>query len=357
MQLSNGQRNGVEGGSFRNTLRKPVPHNQPRINKDLQSSIHSDFGTFTDCSDSTYSSRPPLPEGSSHHNYSLRRTNGHVLTKNGTEFPAHTTNSSLHSQRKSITSVSELNGMSPQTAAQPYHRSSTTSRASSPKISTNRLQRVNSNSPPSELINKDKTYFVVRLQPDSYGHFGFNVAGGADCLHPVIISRIIAGSPADRCVPRLNEGDQVLKINDQEIAKWPYANVVNYIRSLRSFGSMAMTIKPNVYRCGLVDDEKQKNAPEVAHLESGPQTLVPSLRLLKDLLKSEKFVKQFESLYRTNITMSMKDSELPGNVQKNRYQDIRPYDATRVMLEKAPSGDYINASHVNVRVLLFFFYV
>ena len=31
---------------------------------------------------------------------------------------------------------------------------------------------------------------------------------------------------------------------------------------------------------------------------------------------------------------------------KNRYRDISPYDATRVVLNECPSGDYINANHV-----------
>lgn len=57
--------------------------------------------------------------------------------------------------------------------------------------------------------------------------------------------RIIAGSAADRCFPRLNEGDQVLKINGQNISQWSYGNVVNFIRSLRTYGEMTLTIKPN----------------------------------------------------------------------------------------------------------------
>lgn len=87
---------------------------------------------------------------------------------------------------------------------------------------------------------------MVEIQPDSQGRFGFNITGGVDCSHPVIISRIIANSAADRCYPRLNEGDQILKINGQNIGQWSYGNVVNYIRSLRNnYGEMTLTIKPN----------------------------------------------------------------------------------------------------------------
>ena len=34
------------------------------------------------------------------------------------------------------------------------------------------------------------------------------------------------------------------------------------------------------------------------------------------------------------------------NMVKNRYRDISPYDATRVVLNECPSGHYINANHV-----------
>ncbi len=41
---------------------------------------------------------------------------------------------------------------------------------------------------------------------------------------------------------------------------------------------------------------------------------------------------------------------LPENSTKNRYRDISPYDKTRVMLKDCPSGNYINANHVNMTV-------
>ena len=50
---------------------------------------------------------------------------------------------------------------------------------------------------------------TVTILPDSQGRFGFNVKGGADQGVPVIVSRVAGSTPADRCVPRLNEGDQV----------------------------------------------------------------------------------------------------------------------------------------------------
>lgn len=50
----------------------------------------------------------------------------------------------------------------------------------------------------------------------------------------------------------------------------------------------------------------------------------------------------------------MTDCRTAANLNKNRYRDVCPYDETRVRIN-GPSGDYINASYVNVS--LFFFYL
>ncbi|VDM27783.1 unnamed protein product [Toxocara canis] len=47
--------------------------------------------------------------------------------------------------------------------------------------------------------------------------------------------------------------------------------------------------------------------------------------------------------------MSMNDCRLSSNINKNRYRDVCPYDETRVRIN-APSGDYINASFVNMEI-------
>ena len=57
----------------------------------------------------------------------------------------------------------------------------------------------------------------IRIQPNTSGKFagkfGFNVKGGADQDAPVLVSKVTAGSPADTCCPRLNEGDQVCYVS------------------------------------------------------------------------------------------------------------------------------------------------
>lgn len=49
---------------------------------------------------------------------------------------------------------------------------------------------------------------TIRLTPDEQGRFGFNVKGGLDLDMPILVSRVAPNTPADRCYPKLNEGDQ-----------------------------------------------------------------------------------------------------------------------------------------------------
>lgn len=50
---------------------------------------------------------------------------------------------------------------------------------------------------------------TITLTPDEQGRFGFNVKGGLDLDMPILVSRVAPNTPADRCYPKLNEGDQV----------------------------------------------------------------------------------------------------------------------------------------------------
>ena len=49
--------------------------------------------------------------------------------------------------------------------------------------------------------------------------------GGADQGLPVIVSKVASGTPADLCIPRLNEGDQVLFINGRDISSLTHEQV------------------------------------------------------------------------------------------------------------------------------------
>ena len=86
---------------------------------------------------------------------------------------------------------------------------------------------------------------TVTILPDEQGRFGFNVKGGADQGLPVIVSRVAGSTPADRCVPRLNEGDQVVLINGREVATMTHDQVVNFIRAAREphSGSLVLAVR------------------------------------------------------------------------------------------------------------------
>lgn len=55
---------------------------------------------------------------------------------------------------------------------------------------------------------------TITLTPDEQGRFGFNVKGGLDLDMPILVSRVAPNTPADRCYPKLNEGDQVKIYNN-----------------------------------------------------------------------------------------------------------------------------------------------
>ena len=131
-------------------------------------------------------------------------------------------------------------------------------RASSEPPSQASTVRVSSVSPPSPdsaqdnnqdssqaTLTPDPGVVTVTINPDTLGRFGFNVKGGADQGVPVIVSRVAVGTPADKCVPRLNEGDQVVVINGREVASMTHDQVVNFIRAAREphSGELVLSVR------------------------------------------------------------------------------------------------------------------
>uniref|UniRef100_A0AAF5DD56 protein-tyrosine-phosphatase n=1 Tax=Strongyloides stercoralis TaxID=6248 RepID=A0AAF5DD56_STRER len=205
------------------------------------------------------------------------------------------------------------------------------------------------------FANPEENLVTIRMRPDLQGKFGFNVKGGADQDHPVIVSKVASGSSADKCYPRLNEGDQVIMINGEDVTHWTHDQVVRFIRSAKDTptGELILNIKPNVYRYGEHEEPTSINIPEIKHVADNiprEDMLKQSLRILQENLRNGICVEQFETIYRINPEMKMYDSKLPENTSKNRYRDILPYDETRVRLQKNISGDYINASHISIEI-------
>ncbi|XP_028663882.2 tyrosine-protein phosphatase non-receptor type 4 isoform X2 [Erpetoichthys calabaricus] len=198
---------------------------------------------------------------------------------------------------------------------------------------------------------------LIRMKPDENGRFGFNVKGGSDQKMPVIVSRVAPGTSADLCVPRLNEGDQVVLINGRDISEHTHDQVVMFIKaSCESHsGELLLLVRPNaIYD---VVEEKMENEPDFEYIPEkcsvegihlDDDALRESMSQLKEGLNTGTILAQFDQLYRKKPGMTLSCAKLPQNISKNRYRDISPYDATRVILKG--EDDYINANFINMEI-------
>ncbi|XP_026563783.1 tyrosine-protein phosphatase non-receptor type 4 isoform X2 [Pseudonaja textilis] len=198
---------------------------------------------------------------------------------------------------------------------------------------------------------------LIRIRPDENGRFGFNVKGGYDQKMPVIVSRVAPGTPADVCVPRLNEGDQVVLINGRDISEHTHDQVVMFIKASceRHSGELVLLVRPNaVYE---VVEEKLESEPDFQYIpDKSPldgihqddNALRESMFQQAEGLITGTVLAQFDQLYRKKPGMTMLCAKLPQNISKNRYRDISPYDATRVILNS--NEDYINANYINMEI-------
>lgn len=184
-----------------------------------------------------------------------------------------------------------------------------------------------SHSPTSQGV--EEGLVQIRLQPDEQGRFGFNVKGGADLNIPILISKVAPNTPADKCIPRLSEGDQVVLINGRDVTHAYHNDVVTLIKEARDTrsGQLILTIKPNVMYGTLESEEPPFQYVPVSGLppdsEAGDD-LVRSMLLLVDSLDSGALLEQYEQLYRKHPEMDCEESRKEENVNKNRYRDISP---------------------------------
>ncbi|XP_030846455.1 tyrosine-protein phosphatase non-receptor type 4 isoform X2 [Strongylocentrotus purpuratus] len=194
---------------------------------------------------------------------------------------------------------------------------------------------------------------TIRMLPDDRGRFGFNVKGGADQGAPIIVSRVAPNTPADLCIPRLNEGDQILQINGKDASTFTNEQLVSTIRALGEARTkdLVLTVRPNVYVGEEVEEPVFQYIPESPRIVNGEiDSLTESFMLLQEGLDTGMAIAQFDQLYRKKPGMTMGACRLAENVAKNRYRDIAPYDATRVILREADTGDYINANTINMDI-------
>ncbi|CAN9514236.1 unnamed protein product [Ophioblennius macclurei] len=204
----------------------------------------------------------------------------------------------------------------------------------------------------------DGDLMVIRIAPDQDGKFGFNVKGGVDQKMPLAISHVKPDSPAGRCEPKLLEGDLVVLINGRDISEHTHDQVVMFIRASRESHSRELVLL--IRRKGPVRAAPLLQLPPALTLtiqspEDKPQspghsaqvtTLEESMRQLERQIQSGTLCFHFENLYRRKPGLSLGCARLSENMDKNRYKDVLPYDATRVVLQS--KEDYINASHVTM---------
>ncbi|XP_043281323.1 tyrosine-protein phosphatase non-receptor type 4 isoform X3 [Venturia canescens] len=209
-------------------------------------------------------------------------------------------------------------------------------------------------SSPAPQIPEDG-FVTIRLTPDEQGRFGFNVKGGQDLVMPILVSRVAPNTPADRCYPKLNEGDQVVYINGIDVNGMRHEHVVDLIRQSRDTGDgeLTLTVRPNALAGTDETSEEEppyRYVPDAPHAAVGSDALAQSMLLLADGLASGALIAQYEQLYRKNPELTSLESKKSENQNKNRYRDISPYDVTRVILMGCSNGDYINANYVNMEI-------
>lgn len=172
---------------------------------------------------------------------------------------------------------------------------------------------------------------------------------------PLVVSRINPESPADTCIPKLNEGDQIVLINGRDISEHTHDQVVMFIKASRESHTRELVLvirRKAVHSFADIKSEDELNQlfPEAIFpmCPEGGDTLEGSMEQLKKGLESGTVLIQFEQLYRKKPGLAITFAKLPQNLDKNRYKDVLPYDTTRVLLQG--NEDYINASYVNMEI-------
>ncbi|KAM7124500.1 tyrosine-protein phosphatase non-receptor type 3 isoform 3-T3 [Ciconia maguari] len=207
----------------------------------------------------------------------------------------------------------------------------------------------------NDLIEGD--LLLVHIIPDEDGKFGFNLKGGVDQKMPLVVSRITPGSPADKCIPKLKEGDQIVLINGRDISEHTHDQVVMFIKASRESHTreLALLVRRKVVKQFVEPkSEDEADSHNIADSllpicsEYGGDTLEESMEQLRKGLESGTVLIQFEQLYRKKPGLAVTCAKVPQNMDKNRYKDVLPYDATRIILQG--DEDYINANYVNMEI-------
>lgn len=208
---------------------------------------------------------------------------------------------------------------------------------------------------------------VVRLSPGKDGRYGFKIKEKVaskpkkDCT--IIIQDVSPNSPAATCDPCLYEGDVLLTINENTTEGMSLSKVENLIKNIRDrnppdlvleVGTKHHTDCTSGHSSGSYSEIVSRLSPVSTSSSSKKlnhvKTLSDSIRDIKKRLEKKELIEGFEKLSRKKEDESLDESKLMENIDKNRYRDILPYDSTRVQLVDSMTGDYINASFVDMPV-------
>uniref|UniRef100_A0A4X2L3Z6 protein-tyrosine-phosphatase n=1 Tax=Vombatus ursinus TaxID=29139 RepID=A0A4X2L3Z6_VOMUR len=196
----------------------------------------------------------------------------------------------------------------------------------------------------------DGYLLLVCITPDEDGKFGFNLK--VDNL----INFILILKQADKCIPKLNEGDQIVLINGRDISEHTHDQVVMFIKASRESHTRELAL---LIRRKVVHSFAEAKSEDEINCQLFPESILPmnskydttleeSIEQLKEGLESGTVLIQFEQLYRKKPGLPITFAKLSQNLDKNRYKDVLPYDTTRVLLQG--DEDYINASYVNMEI-------
>lgn len=204
----------------------------------------------------------------------------------------------------------------------------------------------------------------VSMRPGKDGRFGFKIrkvptpksrlTGSKSKKRSVIIYDVSPDSPASNCEPRLYEGDEILSINGLSVEGMSLSKVEKTIKSIHHQDPPELTLEICSWRDPEQGSDESRSGSRSdtpnSRLANQTATLIESIKDLKQGLETGKLIDDFEKLSRKKEDESLEESRLIENMDKNRYQDILPYDSTRVQLIDSMTGDYINASFVNMSV-------
>ena len=207
--------------------------------------------------------------------------------------------------------------------------------------------------------NTHENLYLIKLYPgpvfdERSNVYGFSFLKNPGTRYPARVSHICVGGSADRS--ELRKGDQIIQVNNVDVHDFDYQEIQNHIQSVeRDVESKGLLILV-VISVEEVKTHKNSTQHSLSSQESQTLTLLDSVDKLRSDVQNNKTTDQFFSVPVKRADMTMIASDLPKNLGKNRYKDIKPYDETRVILRpwdstsKNSESDYINANIVEIKL-------